>query len=185
MTQEIINDAKQRMNKAIDVLANDLMAIRAGRANPSLLNRVQVDYYGAPTPLNQLAGITTPEARMLIIQPFDKSIMSDIERAILKADLGLTPSNDGSVIRLAIPPLTEERRKDLVKQVKKSAEEAKVAVRNVRRDANDSLKKAEKEGTITEDDLRGWTDEVQKVTDQTISKIDEVAANKEKEIMEV
>lgn len=185
MSQEIINDAKQRMDKAVDSLRNDLMSIRAGRANPALLNRVHVDYYGSPTPLNQVAGITTPEARMLVVQPYDKSILSDIERAILKADLGISPSNDGSIIRLAIPPLTEERRKELVKQVKKAAEEAKIAVRNVRRDANDSLKKSEKDGELTEDDLKRFTEEVQKITDTTITKVDEVAANKEKEIMEV
>ncbi len=185
MTQEIINDAKKRMEKAVDKLSDDLLSIRAGRANASLLNRVTVEYYGAQTPLNQLAGIATPEARMLIIQPYDKGILADIERAIMMADLGITPSNDGSVIRLAIPPLTEERRKELVKQVKKAGEEAKVAVRNVRRDANDSLKKAEKDSELTEDDLRRFTDEVQKVTDATITKIDEVTANKEKEIMEV
>jgi len=185
MSHQIINDAKQRMDKTVDALRNDLISIRAGRANPALFNRVQVEYYGALTPLNQLAGITTPEARLLIIQPYDKSIMNEIERAILKADLGLTPSNDGQVIRISIPPLTEERRKELVKQVKKAAEEAKVAVRNIRRDANDSLKKAEKDGEITEDELKRLMDDVQKVTDQTITKVDDVASNKEKEIMEV
>jgi ribosome recycling factor len=185
MSQQIINDAKQRMGKTVDALRNDLMSIRAGRANPALFNRVQVEYYGALTPLNQLAGITTPEARLLIIQPYDKSIMGEIERAILKADLGLTPSNDGQVIRIAIPPLTEERRKELVKQVKKTAEEAKVAVRNIRRDANDSLKKVEKDGEITEDELKRLMDDVQKLTDQTVVKVDDVASNKEKEIMEV
>jgi ribosome recycling factor len=185
MAAEIIQDAKNRMNKAIDALRNELATIRAGRANPALLDRVQVDYYGAETPLNQLAGISAPEARMLVIQPYDKTIMSDIERAILKADLGLSPNNDGSVIRIAIPPLTEERRKDLVKQVKKAGEEAKVAVRNVRRDANDNLKKAEKAGEITEDELRRLTDDVQKQTDGHISDIDKVCANKENEIMEV
>jgi ribosome recycling factor len=185
MSQQIITDAKQRMEKTVDALRNDLVSIRAGRANPALFNRVQVEYYGALTPLNQLAGITTPEARLLIIQPYDKSIMSEIERAILKADLGLTPSNDGQVIRISIPPLTEERRKELVKQVKKAAEEAKVAVRNIRRDANDSLKKVEKDGEITEDELKRLMDEVQRITDQTINKVDDVASNKEKEIMEV
>jgi ribosome recycling factor len=185
MSKQIINDAKQRMEKTVDALRNDLISIRAGRANPALFNRVQVEYYGALTPLNQLAGITTPEARLLIIQPYDKSIMGEIERAILKADLGLTPSNDGQVIRISIPPLTEERRKELVKQVKKTAEEAKVAVRNIRRDANDSLKKVEKDGEITEDELKRLMDDVQKLTDQTIIKVDDVASNKEKEIMEV
>ncbi|WP_027726026.1 ribosome recycling factor [Tuberibacillus calidus] len=185
MAHEIIQDAKNRMSKAIEALRNELTTIRAGRANPSILDRVQVEYYGVPTPLNQLANITAPEARMLVIQPYDKTAMGEIERAILKADLGLTPANDGNVIRIAIPPLTEERRKDLVKQVKKAAEEAKVAVRNVRRDANDNLKKAEKAGEITEDELRRLTDEVQKLTDEHIQSIDKVADNKEKEIMEV
>lgn len=185
MANEMVQDAKKRMSKAIDALRNELATIRAGRANPALLDRVQVEYYGADTPLNQLAGITAPEARMLVIQPYDKSIMSEIERAILKADLGLTPNNDGGVIRISIPPLTEERRKDLVKQVKKAGEEAKVAVRNVRRDANDNLKKAEKAGDITEDELRRLTDDVQKLTDEHINNIDQVSATKEKEIMEV
>lgn len=185
MANDIILDAKNRMNKAIDALRNELATIRAGRANPALLDRVHVEYYGAETPLNQLAGISAPEARMLVIQPYDKSIMSEIERAILKADLGLSPNNDGSVIRIAIPPLTEERRKDLVKQVKKAGEEAKVAVRNIRRDANDNLKKAEKSGDITEDELRRLTDDVQKLTDEHIVNIDQVTSTKEKEIMEV
>lgn len=185
MANEIIKDAESRMSKAIDALRNELATIRAGRANPALLDRVTVEYYGAETPLKQLAGITAPEARLLVVQPYDKSILSEIEKAILKADLGLTPANDGSVIRIAIPPLTEERRKELVKLVKKAAEDAKVAVRNVRRDANDSLKKSEKDGEITEDDLRRFSDDIQKLTDKHIAKIDEIAANKEKEIMEV
>ena len=185
MANEIIKDAESRMSKAIDALRNELATIRAGRANPALLDRVTVEYYGAETPLKQLAGITAPEARLLVVQPYDKSILNEIEKAILKADLGLTPANDGSVIRIAIPPLTEERRKELVKLVKKAAEDAKVAVRNVRRDANDSLKKSEKDGEITEDDLRRYSDDIQKLTDKHIAKIDEIAANKEKEIMEV
>jgi len=185
MANDIIQDAKNRMLKAIDALRSELSTIRAGRANPSLLDRVQVEYYGVPTPLNQLANVSAPEARMLVIQPYDKTMMSEIERAILKADLGISPTNDGNVIRIAIPPLTEERRKDLVKQVKKAAEDAKVAVRNVRRDANDNLKKAEKAGEMTEDELRRHTEEVQKLTDENIANIDQVANNKEKEIMEV
>lgn len=185
MSKEIINDAKSRMEKAVEALNRDLAKLRAGRANPALLDRVTVEYYGAETPLNQLATISVPEARLLTIQPFDKSSIGDIERAILKSELGLTPANDGAVIRITIPPLTEERRKELVKIVKKSAEEAKVAVRNVRRDANDSLKKDQKEGDLTEDDLRRYTEEVQKLTDNYIAKVDDVADNKEKEIMEV
>lgn len=185
MSKEIINDAKSRMEKAVEALNRDLAKLRAGRANPALLDRITVEYYGAETPLNQLATISVPEARLLTIQPFDKSSIGDIERAILKSELGLTPANDGSVIRITIPPLTEERRKELVKLVKKSAEEAKVAVRNVRRDANDTLKKSQKDGDLTEDDLRRYTEEVQKLTDSYITKVDDVADNKEKEIMEV
>ncbi|MFC4617373.1 ribosome recycling factor [Camelliibacillus cellulosilyticus] len=185
MANEVITDAKHRMDKAAEALRKELATFRAGRANTSLLDRVQVEYYGAETPLNQLATITAPEARLLIVQPYDKSVIGDIEKAILKSDLGLTPANDGSVIRITIPALTEERRKELVKLVKKAAEDAKVAIRNVRRDANDSLKKAEKDGEMTEDDFRRFTEEVQKTTDNQIRIIDEIAANKEKEIMEV
>ncbi|WP_100404455.1 ribosome recycling factor [Bacillus solitudinis] len=185
MSVEVLKDAEQRMSKAIEALNRELAKLRAGRANPALLDRVTVEYYGAETPLNQLATMSVPEARLLVIQPFDKTSISDIERAIQKSDLGLTPSNDGTIIRIAIPPLTEERRKDLVKVVKKSAEEAKVAVRNIRRDANDDLKKLQKDGDLTEDDLRRSTEDVQKLTDKTIVKVDEVADNKEKEIMEV
>lgn len=185
MSQTVMKTAEEKMEKAVQALSRELSTVRAGRANPSLLDRVMVDYYGALTPLNQLATITVPEARLLVVQPFDKSSIGDVEKAIQKADLGLSPSNDGNVIRLALPQLTEERRKELVKVVKKYAEEGKVAIRNIRRDANDDLKKEEKEGTITEDDLRRATDEIQKVTDKYIAKIDEVANNKEKDIMEV
>ena len=157
------------MTKAIQAYSRELASIRAGRANASLLDRITVDYYGAPTPVNQLAGISVPEARLLLIQPYDKTILGDIEKAILKSDLGLNPSSDGNIIRIAIPALTEERRKELVKVVKKEAEEAKVAIRNIRRDANDELKKLEKTGDITEDDLRGYSDDIQKVTDEYIS----------------
>ncbi|MBU8906982.1 ribosome recycling factor [Desertibacillus haloalkaliphilus] len=185
MSNETINNAEQRMKKAIESLQRELATLRAGRANPAILDKVTVEYYGAPTPLNQLATVSVPEARLLLIQPFDKSSVSDIEKAIQKADLGLSPSNDGTVIRIAIPALTEDRRKELVKLVKKYAEEAKVAIRNVRRDANDDLKKLQKDGEMTEDDLRRTTDEVQKVTDKHIYQIDDLAENKEKEIMEV
>ncbi|MCL7746496.1 ribosome recycling factor [Halalkalibacter alkaliphilus] len=185
MSAEVKKDAEQRMVKAIEALNRELAKLRAGRANPALLDRVTVEYYGAETPLNQLATISVPEARLLTIQPFDKSSIANIERAIQMADLGLTPSNDGTVIRIQIPPLTEERRKDLVKLVKKAAEEAKVAVRNVRRDANDDLKKRQKDGEMTEDELRRSTDDVQKLTDKSIAQVDEVAEKKEKEIMEV
>ncbi len=185
MPKQVVANAQEKMKKAIQAYSRELASIRAGRANASLLDRITVDYYGAPTPVNQLAGISVPEARLLVIQPYDKTILGEIERAILKSDLGLNPSNDGSIIRLAIPALTEERRKDLVKLVKKEAEEGKIAVRNVRRDANDELKKLEKNGDITEDDQRGYADEVQKVTDDYINKIDSMTKEKEKEILEV
>lgn len=185
MSTSVLQDAEQRMTKGIEALNRELAKLRAGRANPALLDRVTVEYYGAETALNQLATISVPEARLLVVQPFDKSSIGDIERAILKSDLGLTPSNDGTIIRISIPPLTEERRKDLVKIVKKSAEEAKVAIRNVRRDVNDDLKKLQKDGEMTEDELRRSTDEVQKLTDKFIDKVDAAADNKEKEIMEV
>lgn len=185
MPKQVINQAKEKMTKAIQAYTRALSSIRAGRANASLLDRIVVEYYGAPTPVNQLAGISVPEARLLVIQPYDKSVLGDIEKAILKSDLGLTPSNDGSIIRLTIPQLTEERRKELVKLVKKESEEAKVAVRNIRRDANDDLKKLEKNGEITEDDLRGYSDDIQKLTDDHIAKIDQITKDKEKEILEV
>ncbi|OCA85444.1 ribosome recycling factor [Bacillus sp. FJAT-27225] len=185
MPKQVLSNAKEKMTKAIQAYTRELASIRAGRASASLLDRITVDYYGAPTPVNQLAGISTPEARLLVIQPYDKTILGDIEKAILKSDLGLNPTNDGSLIRIAIPQLTEERRKELVKVVKKESEDAKVAVRNIRRDANDDLKKLEKNGDITEDALRGYADDIQKLTDDHISKIDQITKDKEKEIMEV
>jgi ribosome recycling factor len=185
MPNTIIANANERMTKAIQTFSRELASIRAGRANASLLDKITVDYYGAPTPVNQLAGISIPEARMLVIQPYDKSSLGDIEKAILKSDLGITPTSDGNILRIVIPALTEERRKELVKLVKKEAEDAKVAIRNIRRDANDDLKKKEKNGDITEDDLRGYSDDVQKATDESIAKIDGIAKDKEKEILEV
>ena len=185
MPKSVMNDTKSKMTNAIQAFSRDLSSIRAGRATPSILDKLTIDYYGSPTPVNQVAGISIPEARLIMIQPYDKSVLGDIEKAILKSDLGLSTSNDGSVIRLAVPALTEERRKDLVKQVKKEAEEAKVGIRNIRRDANDEFKKLEKKSEITVDDLRGYTDDVQKLTDDNIAKIDEMAKGKEKEIMEV
>ena len=185
MPQAILKQTKEKMSKAIQSFSRELASIRAGRASASLLDKVTVDYYGAPTPINQLAGISTPEARLLVIQPYDKTVTGDIEKAILKSDLGLSPSTDGTVIRLAIPALTEERRKELVKLVKKEAEEAKVGIRNIRRDANDELKKLEKKGGITEDDLRSYSEDVQKMTDSSIAEIDSIAQGKEKEVMEV
>jgi ribosome recycling factor len=185
MPKQAISNAKDKMAKAITGYSRELASIRAGRANASLLDRITVDYYGAPTPVNQLAGISVPEARLLVIQPYDKTSLGDIEKAILKSDLGLNPTNDGNIIRISIPALTEERRKELVKVVKKAAEEAKVVIRNIRRDGNDDLKKLEKAGDITEDGLRGYSEDIQKLTDENINKIDEMTKEKEKEILEV
>jgi ribosome recycling factor len=185
MPKSVIANTKDRMAKAIQSYSRELASVRAGRASASLLDRITVEYYGAPTPVNQLAGISVPEARLLVIQPYDRSVLGDIEKAILKSDLGLNPSNDGTLIRIMIPQLTEERRKDLVKVVKKESEEAKIAIRNIRRDANDDLKKLEKNGEITEDAQRGYSDDIQKLTDDHIAKIDQITKDKEKEILEV
>lgn len=185
MAKEIINETKEKMEKAIAQLKKELATLRAGRATPSLLDKVLVDYYGSPTPINQLATITVPEARLLVIQPWDKSILSEIEKAIQKSELGLNPSNDGEVIRITIPMLTEERRKELVKMVKKYGEDSKVAMRNVRREANEQIKKLEKDGTISEDEARRLQEQIQKITDETSSTIDKIVAEKEKDIMEV
>ncbi|WP_397315990.1 ribosome recycling factor [Ornithinibacillus gellani] len=176
---------RDKMDQATQAFAKNLATVRAGRANPSLLDNVFVDYYGATTPLNQLSTISAPEPRLLMITPYDKSAVNDIEKAIQKADLGLSPSNDGNVIRISIPALTEERRKDLVKIVGKYAEESRVQVRNIRRDANDQLRKAEKNAELTEDELRHAQDSVQKETDKFIDTIDEMVKTKENEIMEV
>ncbi|MHA7963064.1 ribosome recycling factor [Paenibacillus sp. CAU 1782] len=184
MPQSIKKSAEDRMDKAIGALRRDLSTLRAGKASPALLDRVQVEYYGAQTPLNQLANINTPDSRTLMIQPWDKSSVAAIEKAILKSDLGLTPSNDGSAIRISVPPLTEERRADLVKQSKKFGEEAKVAIRNIRRDANDDIKKLEK-GEISEDESRRHQEDIQKSTDKFIAEVEKVLSGKEKEIMEV
>lgn len=180
-----INEWESRMQKAVDQLRSELVGVRAGRAAPALVEKISVEYYGANTPINQLASINVPEPRLLIIQPWDKSVIASIERAILKSDLGLNPSNDGIVIRIAFPQLTEERRKELVKYVKKKTEEAKVVVRNIRRDANDYLKKAEKQGDMPEDEKDRTQEQVQKLTDRYIEKLDEVLAAKETEILEV
>lgn len=185
MPKQVIVNAKERMTKGIQSYIRELASIRAGRASASLLDRITVDYYGAPTPVNQLAGISTPEARLLVIQPYDKSILGAIEKAILKSDLGLNPTNDGMIIRMAIPQLTEERRKELVKVVKKESEEAKVAIRNIRRDANDDLKRLEKNGEITEDEHRNFSNDIQKLTDENIIKIEQITKDKEREILEV
>ncbi|WP_188205836.1 ribosome recycling factor [Alkalibacillus aidingensis] len=185
MSEAVIKDCREKMNSAIQAFGRQLATVRAGRANPALLDSVYVDYYGASTPLNQLATVSAPEARLLVITPFDKSAMGEIEKAILKADLGLTPNNDGNVIRINIPALTEERRKDLVKVTRKYAEEARVQIRNIRRDANEQIKKLEKESEITEDESRSYQEDVQKETDKHINEIDQMLEDKEKEITEV
>ncbi|APC48602.1 ribosome recycling factor [Virgibacillus halodenitrificans] len=182
MVDTIMNQTKDKMKQAVQAFSKNLATVRAGRANPSLLDSVYVDYYGASTPLNQLASVSAPEARLLVITPYDKSAISDVEKAIQKADLGLSPSSDGNVIRINIPALTEERRRDLVKVVGKFAEESRVQIRNVRRDSNDQLKK---DSDLPEDDLRSAQDDVQKLTDQFIAEVDQLAKEKEKEILEV
>lgn len=183
--KEILDHTAERMKKAEASLERELGSIRAGVANASLLDRLEVEYYGAKTPVNQLATINVPEARMLTITPYDKSILSDLERAIYQSDLGINPTNDGTLIRLVIPALTEERRKELVKVVGKDTENAKIAIRNIRRDAMDALKKAEKNGDITEDELRANEKKVQELTDQSTKRVDEIAAKKEKELLDV
>jgi ribosome recycling factor len=185
MPNETISDMRNKMQGAVQALTRNLATVRAGRANPALLDNVFVEYYGTQTPLNQLASVNAPEARLLVITPYDKTVIGEIEKAILKADLGLSPSSDGNVVRISIPPLTEERRKELTKVVGKFAEESRIQVRNIRRDANDQLKKLEKDSVITEDELRTNQDIVQKETDNFIKEIDQIAKNKEDEIMEV
>ena len=184
MPQSVKKNAEDKMQKAIQALKNDLTTLRAGRANPAILERVMVDYYGAPTPINQTGNISSPDPRQILIQPWDKSILGDIEKAILKSDLGLTPTNDGDVIRISIPPLTEERRAELVKTSKKYGEEAKVAIRNIRRDANEEIKKLEKT-EISEDESRRHQEDIQKLTDKYVKEVDQIMDAKEKEIMEV
>jgi len=179
------SEIESKMNKTIEVLKQNFSEVRAGRANPAILNRISVEYYGTPTPINQVAGISVPEARLIMIQPWDASILKDIEKAILTSDIGINPNNDGKVIRLAFPELTEERRKELVKDIKKTAEEAKVAVRAIRREGMDKAKTMQKNSEITEDDLRGAEDTIQKLTDKKIEEIDKVLADKEKEILTV
>ncbi|MGM0651830.1 MAG: ribosome recycling factor [Bacillota bacterium] len=185
MLDDIYLETDEKMKKVIAAYQRELSTLRAGRASPSLLDRIEVEYYGTMTPLNQLAGVSAPETRLLVIQPWDKGAMSDIEKAILKSDLGLTPTNDGNVIRLAIPQLTEERRKELVKFVRKKSEDSKVSIRNIRRDANDSIKQLEKSGDISEDDSRRAQDDIQELTDEKINEIDKILEVKENEIMEV
>mgnify|MGYP004691354517 FL=1 len=174
---------EERMKKTISVYEENLSEIRAGRANPAILNKLTVEYYGTPTPINQVAGISVPEARLIVIQPWDGSVLKEIERAILASDIGITPNNDGKVIRLNFPELNEERRKELVKEIKKMGEEAKVAVRQVRRDGLDEFKKQQKDSLITEDDLKQAEDQVQKLTDKYVEEIDKLTEAKEKEVM--
>ena len=185
MLDDLLDDAKRRMAKSVDATKHEFATVRTGRASAALLDRVAVDYYGAKTPLNQLASISVPEARMLVVTPFDRSTMKEIERAIMESDLGITPSNDGKIIRLPIPTLTEERRKDLVKVVRHIAEDGKVAVRNVRRDTLHHTKELERNGDAGADDVRRAEDQVQKLTDDHVAQIDAALKNKEAEILEV
>lgn len=178
-------EIEERMNKRVEGFFGELKTIRAGRANASVLDKITVEYYGAQTPIAQIGSISTPEPRMLVIQPWDQSVLSEIEKAINKSEIGIAPQNDGKVIRLNFPPLTEERRKELVKTVKKYSEEAKVQVRNARRDAMDEYKKKQKASEITEDDLKGIEKDIQTLTDKYIKEIDDITADKEKEILEV
>jgi ribosome recycling factor len=185
MIREIVKDTAEHMDKSIAALAHEFSTVRTGRASGAILEKVFVDYYGVSTPLMQIATITVPEPQLLVIQPYDKTAIKAIEKAILGSDLGLNPANDGQVIRLPFPPLTEERRRDLVKLCKNYAEEARVAVRNIRRDANEKLKKAERDGEISQDDLHRAEAEIQKTTDAHVAQVDEALKRKEAEIMEV
>ncbi len=182
---EVLKTAKEKMRKTCDVYQKEMVSLRAGRANPQMLDRITVDYYGQETPINQIAGVSSPEARLLVITPWETKMISPIEKAIQKSDLGINPSNDGKVIRLVFPPTNEERRKDLTKVARKSAEEAKVAVRSIRRDAVEQFRKLKKNSEITEDDQREAEESIQKITDKAIKDVDEICANKEKEIMEI
>ena len=181
----INNIYEEKMNKTISVFEENLAEIRAGRANPAILNKITVDYYGVPTPINQVAGISVPEARMILIQPWDVSILKEIEKEILKSDIGINPNNDGKVIRLTFPELNEEWRKEIVKDIRKLAEEAKIAVRSIRRDAIDEAKELEKKSEITEDDLKKEEEDIQKLTDKKVEEIDTLLEKKEKEIMSI
>ncbi|MCC7355540.1 MAG: ribosome recycling factor [Anaerolineae bacterium] len=185
MIKDLVKESRGRMEKTVEALRDDLQGIRTGRASPALVEKLLVDYYGVPTPLQQLAAISAPEPRLLTIRPWDASTVSTIEKAILKSDLGLTPNNDGKLIRLAIPRLTEERRRDLVKIVARRVEESRVAGRNVRRDAMDDLREIEKEGLISEDEMYKGRDEIQELTDDFIKQVDEIGSAKEAEVMEV
>lgn len=185
MVKEILKNSEEKMEKTVTLLKKELGSMKAGKANPSMLDRISVDYYGTETPINQLANVSSPEPRVLLIQPWDKNSIKNIEKAILQSDLGLNPSNDGSVIRLLIPELTEETRKDIVKKVKKTGEEAKVAIRSVRRDANDKVKNLKKDNEIAEDMAIDTEEKIQKITDKYIKSVDQVVEQKEKEVMEI
>ena len=180
-----LNKFEEKMTKTISVFEENLAEIRAGRANPAILNKIMIDYYGTPTPINQVAGVSVPEARLIVIQPWDGSILKEIEKEILKSDIGINPNNDGKVIRLSFPELTEERRKEIVKDIRKMAEEAKVAVRSIRRDAIDEAKKAQKDSEISEDELKSAEDNIQQLTDKYVAKVDEILGAKEKEVMSI
>jgi ribosome recycling factor len=182
---DILSEAEEKMRRVIDNLRKELSSIRTGRASPALVERIHVDYYGAPTPLNQLANVSTPEPRLLVIQPWERSLIPAIEKAILKSDLGLTPTNDGRLIRLAIPQLTEERRRDLVKVVRRRVEEGRVAIRNVRREAHDDLRELERRKLISEDESKRAQERLQKITDAMIAEVDQAGQKKEEEILEV
>lgn len=183
--EEQLKNYEDKMNKTLDVLQGEFASIRAGRANPHVLDKIRVDYYGTPTPIQQVGNISVPEARMIVIQPWEKSLLKSIEKAILTSDLGINPTNDGTMIRLVFPELTEERRKDLAKDVKKKGEAAKVAIRNIRRDANDTFKKLEKAGEFSEDDLELANNKIQKLTDKMTDKVDKAVEAKTKEILTV
>ena len=185
MVDDIFAETERRMQKAVEALRHDLTAVRTGRASAALLERIQVDYYGAPTPINHVANVSVPEARLLVIQPYERKMLADIEKAIQKSDLGINPNNDGQVIRLNIPPLNEERRRELVKTVHKKLDEHKVAIRNIRRDAQDKLREREKKKEISEDELKRSTERLQKLTDRHIDEMDKVGKTKELEILEV
>ena len=180
-----MNELEGRMQKSVSVFEENLSEVRAGRANPAILNKISVEYYGVSTPINQVAGISVPEARMIVIQPWDASVLKEIEKAIIASDIGLNPNNDGKVIRLNFPELTEERRKDLVKDIKKMAEEARVSIRSIRRDGMEDVKTKQKNSEITEDDKVRQEDEIQKLTDKYVAQIDKALENKEKEIMSI
>ena len=185
MVAEIFDDAERRMKKAVEALRQDLAAIRTGRANSSLVERIHVDYYGTPTPINQVCQISVPEARLIVIQPYERRLLTDIEKAIQKSDLGINPNNDGQVIRLNVPPLSEERRREMVKTLHKKLDEHKVAIRNIRRDTQDKLQDREKKKEISEDELKRSKDRLQKLTDRYIDEMDKVGKSKELEILEV